>query len=119
MRQGLLQGILSESLVALLNLHGAIGTRHSLVIGGREVGVIGSSRCRPNDDSACQVLSWTARLLNGVRSLLGYATGTPNMHLSHHSCSAERRNTYIHLNTKESERDNTKREGEGGTYVAL
>jgi hypothetical protein len=73
-RHRLLERVLPESLLSFLDPHGAIGARHCLVIRGREVGVVRSSRRRSDDDGACQLLSLATRLLNCVGRLLSYAT---------------------------------------------
>ena len=80
-RHRLLERVLLKSLLPFLDPHGAIGARHGLVIGGREGGVVWSSRRRSDDDGACQLLSRATRLLNGVGCLLSYATGA--LDLSH------------------------------------
>ena len=79
LRHRLLEWVFPECLIAFLDHHGTISTRHGLIIGGREVGVIRSSRGWPNDDGACQLLCRAARLLNGVGRLLCNAARTSDL----------------------------------------
>jgi hypothetical protein len=74
-------------LVGVLHLHGAVGARHGLVVGGRQVGVIGSSGGRPDNDGAGHLPSREARLLDGVGGLLSNAAGTLDLPHRHHTSS--------------------------------
>ena len=63
-----------RGLVSIVNFHRAISACDSLVVGGREVWVVGSSGCWAYNDSAGDMLGGTARLVNGICCLLCHAT---------------------------------------------
>ena len=62
--------IRQREIFSIVNFDGAVGSSHCLVIRGREGGVVGSSRCRPNNDGACHLSSGATWLLNCIRRLL-------------------------------------------------